>query len=226
MIRATTMINREMKNAALILMIAMARLLGEEPEGVFPAPTSVEAALSEARSEFYKGEEELAKRYRTKLAELLKLADAVEIYRLDFSMEGEVPEAKESDFFPIKPYDQMSEILARKRLTGEDLEACRKATAELLKAPETWGGAFCHYPIHGVRFLRGKEIVFESSFCWKCGNYYVTFPNNVEGGASWCVIDSDGIQKFLEKQLPIPQSELDRFDKDQGGGKPAAEKKK
>jgi hypothetical protein len=47
----------------------------------------------------------------------------------------------------------------------------------------------------------------------------------VEGSASWCGIGSDGIQKFLEAQLPIPQSELDRFEKDQGGGKPDAERK-
>lgn len=219
------MIDRGMKKAALVWMMTLVCLRGEEPEGLFPAPTPLETALSEARTDYYKGEEELAKRYRAKLAEILNLADAVEIYRLDFSMAGEVPEGNENDFFPIKPYGQMSEILARKRLTGEDLNACRNATAELLKTPEDSGGAFCHYPIHGVRFLRGEEVVFESSFCWKCSNYYLTFPNNVEGGASWCGIDSDGIQKFLEAQLPIPQSELDRFDKDQGRGKPAEEKK-
>lgn len=226
MIRLGAMIDRGMKEMALILMLAMTRLLGEESEGLFPAPTPLEAALSEARSEYYKGEEELAKRYRAKLAEILNLADAVEIYRLDFSMAGEVTEGKENDFFPIKPYGQMSEILARKRLIGRDLEACRKATAELLRVPEDSDSAFCHYPIHGVRFLKGKEVVFESSFCWKCNNYYVTFPNDKEGSASWCGIGSEGIQKFLEKQLPIPQSELERFDKEQGGGKPAEEKKK
>ncbi len=48
----------------------------------------------------------------------------------------------------------------------------------------------------------------------------------MDGIGSWCVIGSDGIQKFLEKQLPIPQSELDRFEKDQGGGKPADVEKK
>lgn len=226
MIRLRVMIDRGMKKTALVWIMVLACLFGEEPEGVFPEPTPVEKALSEASSDYYKGEEELAKRYRAKLAEILNLADAVEIYRLDFSMAGEVPEGKESDFFPIKPYGQMSEILARKRLNGEDLEACRKATAELLRVPENSGGAFCHYPIHGVRFLRGEEVVFESSFCWKCSNYYVTLPNDKEGSASWCGIDSDGIRKFLEKQLPIPQSELDRFDKDQGRGKPADEKTK
>lgn len=217
------MIDRSMLKILGVWTIAVTCVLGDDPP---PPPTPLENALSEASSDYYKGEEELATKYRAKLAEILTLADAVEIYRLDFSMAGEVQEGKESDFFPIKPYDQMSEILARKRLTGEDLETCRKAAVELLKAPETWGGALCHYPIHGVRFLRGKEIMFESSFCWKCSNYYVTFPNNVEGGASWCGIYNDGIRKFLETQLPIPQSELDRFDKEQGGGKPADEEKK
>ena len=217
------MIDRSMLKILGVWTIAVTCVLGDDPP---PPPTPLEDALSEASSDYYKGQEELATKYRAKLAEILTLADAVEIYRLDFSMAGEVQEGKENAFFPIKPDGQMSEILARKRLDGEDLEACRKVTAELLKAPEESGGAFCHYPIHGVRFLRGKEIVFESSFCWKCGNYYVTFPNNVGGSASWCGIDSDGIQQFLEKQLPIPQSELDRFDKEQGGGKPADEKKK
>lgn len=220
------MISRGMMKAALLGILVLASLRGEEPEGLFPEPTPVETALSEARSEYHEGEQELMKSYRAKLAAILDLADAVEIYRLDFSMAGEVAEGRENDFFPIKPYRKVSEILARKPLAGEDLEACRKATAELLRAPEDSGGAFCHFPIHGVRFLRGEEIVFESSFCWKCGNYYVTFPNNVQGTASWCGIDSDGIEKFLGKQLPIPQSELDRFDKDRGGKKPADEGKK
>jgi hypothetical protein len=219
-------IDREMKKAALVWMLALARLFGEEQEDVFPAPTPVEAALSKARADHYIGEQKLVRSYRAKLAEILMLADAVEIYRLDFSTADEIPKGRENDFFPIKPYGQVSEILARKRLNGEDLDACRKATAELLKAPETWDGAYCHYPIHGVRFLKGKEVVFDSSFCWKCNSYYVSFWNDEEGSASWCVIASDGIQKFLEKQLPIPQSELDRFDKGPGRGKPADEEKK
>ena len=40
------------------------------------------------------------------------------------------------------------------------------------------------------------------------------------------MIDSDGMQKFLKKQLPIPQSGLDRFDKDQTGAKSEDEEKK
>jgi hypothetical protein len=211
---------------AAVLMTSITCLLGDEPPPEPGPPTPFEKAMEQAKAAYAEEEDQLATRYRARLADILDLADAVEIYRLDFSMAGELGEGRENDFFPIKPYSEMAEILARKRLIGEELNACRKVTAELLKMPENWGGAFCHYPIHGVRFLKGKEIVFESSFCWKCGNYYVTFPNDVEGSASWCVIGSDGIQKFLEKQLTIPQSELDRFEKDQGGGKPADVEKK
>ncbi len=217
------MIGRSMMKILFVWIIAVTCVMGDDPP---PPPTPLEIALSEAKSDYYKGEEKLATSYRARLADLLSHADSVEIYRLDFSMAGKREEGRESDFFPIKPYGEVSEILARKRLTGEDLNACRKVAGELLRAPETWGGALCHYPSHGVRVLKGKEVVFESSFCWKCSNYYVTFPNNAEGSASWCVIATDGIQRFLEEQLPIPQSELDRFDKDQGGGKPDDEEKK
>ncbi len=48
----------------------------------------------------------------------------------------------------------------------------------------------------------------------------------IKGSASWCGIQSDGIQKFLDQQQPIPQSELDRFEKDQTGAKSDDEEKK
>lgn len=206
--------------------MVLACLFGEEQDDVFLPPTTVERALVEAMREHSKADQELVRRYRAKLAEILNLADAIEIYRLNFVTVDGLPEERENEFFPIKPYGKASEILARKHLSGEELNACRKATAELLLASKTWEGAYCHYPIHGLRFLKGKEVVFETSFCWKCRSYYVTFWDDEEGSASWCLIASDGIQKFLETQLPIPQSELDRFDKEQGGGKPANEEKK
>jgi hypothetical protein len=226
LIRLRVMINRGMKKAALVWIMVLACLCGEEQDDVFRPRTPVEEAWFDAVYEHSKADQELVRRYRAKLAEILKLADAVEIYRLNFMTEDGIPEERENDFFPIKPDGKASEILARKRLSGEELDECRKATAELLKAPDTWEGAYCHYPIHGLRFLKGKEVVFETSFCWKCRSYFVTFWDDEEGSASWCLIASDSIQKFLEKQLPIPQAELDRFDKDQGRGKPDDEEKK
>lgn len=183
-----------------------------------------DALLLSANRKYSKEKEAVRAKYRERLASVLEHADAIEICRLDFDTIAKIPDGQDQAFFPIKPYDCFSRILARKVLAGEDLLNCRTAMVELLKAPSAGEGAWCHYPIHGIQFLRKGEVLFQSSFCWKCCNFYVAYPD--DDRASWVGIAADGLKDLLMEQLPIPQSELDRFDRDQGRREPADEEKK
>ena len=36
----------------------------------------------------------------------------------------------------------------------------------MLQEEKDWdGGAFCHFPIHGIRLYRGEELIFQTSIC-------------------------------------------------------------
>ena len=41
---------------------------------------------------------------------------------------------------------------------------------------DKFGGAFCHFPVYGLRFYRNDQLLFETSVCWKCSNFYL--PNS------------------------------------------------
>jgi hypothetical protein len=75
------------------------------------------------------------------------------------------------------------------------------------------GGAFCHYPIHGVRLWAGKKLIFESSFCWECANFYVPYPDQTAG---WVGLTGDNLQDVMTELMPIPAKEIERFNKMKG----------
>jgi hypothetical protein len=201
----------------LLLGAAGCCLMAEEldlPEGmeVDPAESPVGYLKLTANRKFNQEVLVAQANFRARLADILAHADAVEIFLLDPGIGEELPKGQEDKFFPIRPYGHFVKIIERRRLVGEPFEACRRATAELLRVREDSGGAFCHYPIHGVRFLRGDEVVYESSFCWLCQNYYVKFPSDEDGRASWVGIGNEALKGFLNKELPIPREILQRFD--------------
>ncbi len=65
-----------------------------------------------------------------------------------------------------------NEDLARYTLTAEQRGVFLPKLQEVVGVQgEIDGGAFCHFPIHGVRVYAGDAIIFYSSFCWKCSNF-------------------------------------------------------
>lgn len=181
----------------LILLLAASQVGAEPDEPKKPN----EGEMQVASAEYFRDVEAARTKYRSKLAAILEEADAAELYQFDGTTEAKAPEAQEADYFPIVPYGQVSKINARKRLTGEKLSECRKATALLLtKSGDS--GVLCHYPAHGVRFVRGDEVIFETSICWKCENYYVAYPDDLN--ASWVGIATSELKDFLSRELPFP----------------------
>ena len=141
---------------------------------------------------------------------LAKIEKELGLEQIEGQPEREKEERIEGLFFLTSPYEGCSKILQRKELKGEFLSACKEAVAEILNKGVIGGGAFCHYPIHGIRLYVDDLIVFESSLCWECGNYFVYFPDD-GNSATWIGIGGEKIEKFCMKEMPIPQAELDRF---------------
>ena len=193
-----------------------------------------------AYTRFDRGIDQLRGQYIKDLAKAVLQADRAELFLLDFEIVAELPSPKEpvqkswaeiekelerdldeedemeevtieTRYFPIVPYDCFSKILKSKTLEGDSLVSCREAVAEILNQGGIGGGALCHFPIHGVRLFMGEWEVFQTSLCWKCGNYFLSFPND-RNDASWIGIGGEKMSAFCLKEMPIPQAELDRFD--------------
>ncbi len=197
----------------LILLLAPALLCAEEldlPNGfeVEKERPDVPHSFSALRK-YYKEKDDIQGRYRVRFSEALKYADAAEVLLLSFTPDREIPEGKESEYLLISPYGSYSKIIERKKLTGESLTECRSKTVKLLQEPYL-AGPLCHFPIHGIRLFRGEKLIFETSLCWHCSNYFIRYPDDFDE-ASWVGFASDDLEKFLKKELPIPQSEIDRF---------------
>ena len=200
-----------------------------------------------AHTRFDQGYDQLRGQYLKDLAKAVLQADRAEIFLLDFEIVAELPLPKEPVqkswaeiekeldrdlneedkvgevpieelYFPIVPYDCFSKILKRKTLGGDSLASCREAVAEILNKGGIGGGAFCHYPIHAIRLFKGEQMLFETSLCWKCGNYFLRFPNQWNE-ADWIGIGGGKMAIFCMKEMPIPQTELERFETKYGAKK-------
>ena len=207
--------NSKMKSVALFIMLlgsCLTTFAEEDPWDAF-------------RSDVHDAEV----KFRKSISKMLMAADRVVIYLVDF--EGESKEQVDPDdekSIEIKPYKSRTKIIQKKELAAEDRKNLLKALCEQIAWPNHTGGAFCHYPIHGIRIYQGKELLHEGTFCWMCANFSFSYP---DGGSAWLDTSTELKQIFMSL-LPIPKDELERFykefpntkpeDEKDGAGKPAA----
>jgi len=104
-------------------------------------------------------------------------------------------------------------------MLGEALrKQCIEDVVKLLgEANDQGGGAFCHYPIHGLRLYREEDLIFQTSLCWKCSNYFFEYPDG--RGARWVGFYEPSLETFLKKHMPIPKEEIERFESVYGNNK-------
>ncbi|MEK7950164.1 hypothetical protein [Luteolibacter soli] len=192
------------------------------------AESDAEKGISEAESRFYEAKSKIDSDYRRDFAEALSKGETIEVYLLDFETERTPSDflywdtRLEEDEFPIIPYGAKSKILKRAILTDDQKRDFLPKLQKVIGVQgDVGGGAFCHMPIHGVRITAGEKIIFQSSFCWKCGNFAFTYPDR----PAWIEIHGSEIAEAFNKLMPIPQSEIDRFESKYGKKSPDAAKK-
>ena len=72
-------------------------------------------------------------------------------------------------------------------------------------------GALCHVPPYGVRFYRNDKLLFETTVCWKCHNFYMPEIDAQSGEMKLLLygFKNDSSAKkllhVLQKQLPLPK---------------------
>lgn len=166
----------------------------------------------------------VATEYRRAFAQAIGGATKIEVYLLDFEMTDAEDANRDAawairlaeDQFPIVPYGNQSKILKRKMLSADEIKLLMPTLQRTIAVEENSGGAMCHFPIHGIRVWDGEDIVFQTSICHHCMNFYMTYPH---GGADWTSLSDPVLRTVLDQLMPIPQKEIDRFDKKWGGKK-------
>ena len=136
-------------------------------------------------------------------------ADAVVIYRL----QG-LPEQCTSGEFPVRPYDAMYPTFGKITLSGEDLDRFLADWREIRVNDSS--GAMCHFPVYGVRFYRKESLIFETSLCWACENFWV---ETRFFGSEWMGFDAGAeasrrLLEFCDTRLPYDRGYLEREEKE------------
>ena len=95
-------------------------------------------------------------------------------------------------------------ILSQKTLTGDDAQEFRKRWRAMTFS---WAlSGLCHEPAYGLRFYNDKKLIFETTVCWKCSNFYLSTPL----GYTYCGFDrknpqAHAVLELLQKHAPLPE---------------------
>lgn len=153
--------------------------------------------------------------YRVAIAKQIRAAKVVEVFLLKFDdVRKEDVLNDDETRFPIGPYQATTSVISQRKLTAEEMKPLLVELADRIAKPDHTGGAFCHFPIHGVRVFAEEHNgdiannlpIYSGSFCWECSNFGFEYPD----GAEW-LDTNDKLQKILSKLMPIPDSETKRF---------------
>ena len=145
--------------------------------------------------------------FRTEIAKTFQFADRIDVFLLDHSIGKDAaykPKGRE-EAFPIRPYNKETKILKTGSVAPKDIAKWTAALRKTLMSDKEAGGALCHFPIHGLRVYARNKLLFETSLCWHCHNYY--FEDD------WVSLTADAkeLRMLIEALMPIPEEERARF---------------
>ena len=198
------------------ILLGLVPAMAEElklPEDFKPDPKRPHLAQMVSAEEYYgEGKKLLEQQFRERFAKVLMRADRAEVFLLKFDTSEKEKQAGGDEVLTLGLLDESSVI---KILLTRELD--KETTAELLPllsavvAQPDSGSPLCHYPIHGIRLWGGDQVIFQSSICWVCGNYHFTYP---DGSTAYVGFDqSNDFQELVNRLMPIPKSESERFAK-------------
>jgi hypothetical protein len=164
----------------------------------------------------------LSRPARERVAKSIAATDEIRVYLLDPAFE---PAGLESFPMPKDYRWEKTGVHGQNTLVGESMTRLRDLWSAILSEVEGLQ-ASCHYPIHGLRFLGGGSVLFETSLCWVCNNYYVVDGVTTVIGY-WLGLPGDcpygprspkcrELEEFLTSLLPIPENLVQKV----AGGRP------
>jgi hypothetical protein len=162
---------------------------------------------------------------RLAFTESLPEADRIELFTLTMDVENKLPPDEKP-----KP-DQMSkEKFLLRSFDGSPLETenpyidvekhvtikadrCKEIVSTWRKLKFRPNGAFCHAPPYGVRFYKDDVLIFETTICWKCHNFYIPDYDPETGEIKMVIYgfdDNANSKKLLslfQRALPLKSKE-------------------
>lgn len=193
--------------AIFALLFSAVSLTGWAADDDAKVSESISAIRSDAESKRFEDIDKAQKAFRVAVAKTFQFADRVEVFLLDYSI-GEDAAYKPKDgeeAFPIRPYNKETKILKTRKVHAKEISKWCGAIAKTITTEKGGGGALCHYPIHGLRIYARNELLFETSICWHCSNYY--FEDGWEGLTE----DAKDLKTLLDDFMPVPEKEKARF---------------
>ena len=102
--------------------------------------------------------------------------------------------------------DVFVEVAAHVTIDGKKCKVITDAWRSMTFQPN---GALCHVPPYGIRFFRNEKLLFETTVCWKCHNFYMPEIDSQSGEMKLLLYgfkdDSHAkrLLTVLQKQFPL-----------------------
>ncbi len=142
--------------------------------------------LLSANRKYFKDLSGIRASFRRRLAGIIEKADRIELLQFESTALKPEKDLPEDRRFRISPYRTNAEIKKRQTLSPGDMATVRSGLSGLLNTADDFsGGAWCHEPACGLLVYSGDRLLFRTSFCWNCGNYFLPYPDDDDGSASW-----------------------------------------
>ena len=101
------------------------------------------------------------------------------------------------------------EVAAHVTIDGKKCKDITDAWRSMTFQPN---GAFCHVPPYGMQFFRKEKLLFETTVCWKCHNFYMPEIDSQSGEMKLLLYgfkDDSRAKKLLavlQKHLPLTKT--------------------
>ena len=173
-----------------------------------PFATKPKTVKEKLEDNYYNELYKLQLEYRKEFSRVLLTSDKVEIYIVKFDGVTDIdPFSEDDEKIKISPYNKETKILKKKILSEPEKKKLLHILSQQIENKNQDDGALCHLPIHGIKAYKNNQIIFESTFCWKCSNFGFEYPQ----GNEW-LSTNKYLEKVFNDLLPIPQTEIDRFE--------------
>lgn len=157
---------------------------------------------------------------RLAFTESLPEADRIELFILAVDWESKNPPAKDDpekqskDRFLLRSFsgslpetdNPYIDVVSHATIKGNACKAILDTWRKLKFRPN---GAFCHAPVYGIRFYRNDELLYETTVCWRCHNFYIPEYDPQSGELKMIIYGFDDnpnarkLLKLFQQALPL-----------------------